>query len=370
MSKNYFDMSFSIFLSLPVEIQLNVLLQQDIETLGRLCRGSKYVQILCEDERLWKRKFINLMQSESSVFDETFIRLGSTWKDRTKSLWNILHPRKIYTVVVNELDTKLNDEHGHSNMTAVHKVLGNFLVDSIDHAEQCVLHAYKNTIEPIYSVIHAVVKDNPDRVGLVVNNDLKQLLADSNLVLMIYQNILFDSGSGSETFNLLSYDQFEFNVLFTVKGSNKEQVYNYLSAILNLYRYPAVSDYLQLPSLDVMTSEKHKLKHPLRKYYSTTIYDSFSEGLRDPVYVLPINYIFQQFVRSVIHFAESEFKEFNYKTTDIKRIFTHMRCNVDYFILQGKILPCSPIILAPLAPLSVPFPPSLTAKYRRFLPHY
>ncbi len=67
---------------LPNEILLEILLKfDDLKTLSKLCRTSKRINNICQDEFFWKRKY----QKDFGLSGEITLAEGETWKDRYQS---------------------------------------------------------------------------------------------------------------------------------------------------------------------------------------------------------------------------------------------------------------------------------------------
>lgn len=327
------------FSLLPPELQMEILLQTDIQTLGQLCQTNSHVKDLCLNETLWRNRFISLTQSPESTFNPAFLELGPTWLTRTRIIWTILHPKKIYTLIKVGLRQPI--------------VLANMLVDNIDHADQCVLHAYKNKVEPIYTAFRSGTYWPINTV-----NDLRKFFRDAKAFgFSISQNFLFDSEHvGFETLNLIE-TRVDHNVVFTMRGSDINQFYVYLSAVINLYKIPYVRNQLGLPNIFEIINEDtdYITRHPTRM--------SYQDDMWEPP-ILPMNYVIHQLIYNINKIFGIEMNFNIQKVEDMFEFLLHDSTgNQIYNISKNKILPCPPLQMSPLAPSNVPIPPPLPNQF-------
>ncbi len=119
---------------LPDEILLEILLKtDDLETLSALCRTSKRINLICQDEFFWKQKYQKDFGFSShgsrGLSGDTILVEGETWRElyKLKSLVGINSP-----ISIDGCGYGIIDQKGNLYMTGVKEILGieSFAVDS------------------------------------------------------------------------------------------------------------------------------------------------------------------------------------------------------------------------------------------------
>lgn len=345
------------FLELPRELQANILLNEDIQTLGRLCSTNSEIDQLCRDESFWKDKFHRLSNSPPGLpgLPEP-TEMGRTWMAQTHLLWKLLHPETVFTIVEH-----INDENEEGQPIITSLVLGNFKVDTLEHVKQCILEAYHNRVDPLYTSFTTTIAnlqgayqagDAPDLAQfmdfqLTADDDLKVLFQNSGFVgitYSIYQNYLFKLGPSPRTDNLIVYDgDMYVDVLFTVQG-----VENWADPVIKVFATLLNFRHLFGVASGGGFNEFYGQNHPLNQDPARP---------RPLAYVLPLTYVIEQFLGSL---ARNEFDGTGLLTVErIDHLWTQLKLAyepVDYGIYIGQVIPCSPLRYQPLAPLTVPLP--------------
>ena len=212
-------------LSLPRDLQFELLLASDIPTIGRYCQISPIINQICSHERFWEQKFKQLTNDEP--ISPIILQLGTTWRERTEYFWRLLNPTIIYTL------HKVLATHKRGE----HTILGNFRVNSFEQAHLCLLELYRNRVEPFYSYFNATIEDLQEEYEkewynfeIVDVDSLIKLFSESELLGQHYQfnpNYLFTLGAENKMYNVIKSD-----VLFTVMGDMSD-IYIGSAIILN-----------------------------------------------------------------------------------------------------------------------------------------
>ena len=252
------------FLRLPVELQAEILLQEDLPTLYHLCQTSRHVRSLCYDDGLWRRMYFNTLESEFrkssnrelvDVFRATNTNLSQNpWLKRMKLLRMLQNPDYCCTFSV-QFDN-VNDEYVSP------LILGNYKTHDLVKARRCIVDEYNSQVEPIFSTfrtsminlieanvgeIHSGVFDNivPDFQN-VLNQSLKfdestlyditNASGDLGVQYKLDLNPFFDLRDDLEdltTFSLFQDTKRYGGAFLTVAGTNSGELYYILAEIMN-----------------------------------------------------------------------------------------------------------------------------------------
>lgn len=187
--------------NLPVDVQRDIMLMADLQSVGRVHRAGQSELSFSGDENFWKRRFYQIAKDLTPIPPDpthTFL-LGDTWRDRVKTLWIISHPKVAYSTFKSGLV--------------------NILAEDMYAAEQCYYSKVEARPAPLSpktlkkSVIR--IEDYEPAVGLV-------------------GHALIRLGPGHA--HTLYYDRELRPILLTVVGQTPNDVYRILAIIYNYDR--------------------------------------------------------------------------------------------------------------------------------------
>lgn len=248
------DLSESKLLSLPPDILILTLLNLDYQSLAHVCQTYTKLRNICQNERLWYQKFLDLTGSINSTSGLLIPSiLATTWFERVKLIWELLHPTKVYTLV--QIFRNTNDN--------VYNVLATIKAKTDEEAHNVLANKFNNRISPLYEIFatysHDIqVRGYPRAWGIGTethNNYISSInkLANSdtdvtagNIQLFLLYNdidefslILSENSliSFSRDLSLIPtlsvYKRSIDTVLFTIVSTNINEIYAIFATLLN-----------------------------------------------------------------------------------------------------------------------------------------
>lgn len=186
---------FSFFLLLPEDLQIQIMMKLSNKTIYRLCRTGKHFTTMCKDERLWKFKFLELVEHSTQVqttaefttpwldkwinpgvdkpntnpnnlYQRDIDGTGASYLDKTRTLLSILHPQIVVSVIVEDLtilETTVapdepetwpaNDGAPPEEDSGVNGIIVTYPTSSVDEAQKWLIRDYNAKIEPVRSTV-------------------------------------------------------------------------------------------------------------------------------------------------------------------------------------------------------------------------
>ena len=319
------------FLDFPSDIQSSILLDLDVPTVGKFCLTNSRILSLCQNESLWKSMLTMILQSKDSIEKPEFIQISSNWKNRVRMIWNILNPRKIFTILfyTDTISATVSEQNKI-------ELVGNFQATSIEEVEQYIKTQYLNRIEPIYSYLQQIIDHS--QISFSESNDIRKVLnSTTDYKFLIRENYLFDFATlpSNKMNNLIVYDFFWVDVIFTIKGSdeNPGQIYVYLATILNLLKYDHISKHLNAPSIV-------EIAYMLQPY---TVSHPYNLDNSIKTYSLSYNYILHQLFYAITIQSGHQL-DLTYDSQKIQFILENLQLindeDIKYLGLNGKLINC------------------------------
>ena len=151
---------------LPSEILFTILSELDICHLKQLSLTNTHLNRVCKDESLWKFVFNKLTSNPFRITTDTCAQqLGSTWFERVVFFWQLTHPQKVYTLIVFEDDSEIENEDSFEDIDWPCTILGQFEVETFDLARTCIVQSFLDKVEPIYSTFNSLITRFLEREG-------------------------------------------------------------------------------------------------------------------------------------------------------------------------------------------------------------
>ena len=246
-------MSFQ-FLNLPLDNQLDVILNLDLKTIGEIGRANREISELCRYERVWREQFRMLSKLADSNKHSIPKELASTWKERMRVMWSIIHPKKVFTLY--QIDPRIKSDI-FSDSIYPHVVISNIKAVDWEDAAERITNLYNNHVEPLYSSIlsfrkemtrkYSKNKKAPNDDPYPMNKSLAQdMFCDFTAVEKdstkdgVYFEFMYNSfirfGNDNETNNLLQFNNGCPKIELTISGANEVQTRMFLALLLN-YRH-------------------------------------------------------------------------------------------------------------------------------------
>ena len=272
---------------LPPDLQFDILLQSDLETIREYCQTFPKLRTLCSDNRLWQQKFFELLKSEEVETSEDFSQTDN-WMLLYRQFSDIINSSRaiIYLWVIKSPEKKI-------------EIIMNVKSHRSAPVAKCMEHVKDYKIEPYYSIYK------------------KYDFQDWNNSMLWEESILFNNFISPQPMPTLnSYTLFRGSqssgfarAVFTLRTDKVEEMYQ---AIAFMYTHRE-------------TIKKMKMN---------------MEGLHGR----PINIIAEAFNReldSVPELRKYIVPGYKFNTNDVKFIFDHVQAiPVTYSIVPGTFYNC------------------------------
>lgn len=257
---------FKKFSLLPIELQNTILHEADVQTIGRFCKTNKHIYSFVKAERFWENKFRSLIGKRKCKFVPLFLELGSTWLERVKVIWRMLHPKSIYTLLIQEWD----DECGFISFEEA-RVVCNFTANDMQHAHERIFTFFMDAIEPVFYAINKAIRRHRKIKHIKTVDDLKALFIDSeDYEFTITKNMYFEIDDTSlKTCTLVTTDSddkifkswYNTDGLLTIRTINQDKINLYLASMMFLFENELWSE-RNGEQLVVGPSDHYKRTHP------------------------------------------------------------------------------------------------------------
>ena len=369
------------FLGLPVELQAEILLQEDLPTLYHLCQTSRHVRSLCSDEGLWRRMYVKdyIDQHELGDFKnldaiEDFdndlaqnVKTGS-WLNKLKLMRMLRKPRKIFTFLVKDNKSVEQTE-----------IIGNYQANDRILLRECIVDEYNIREEPVYTrfettmtkyieqpgVFSHLIEDfgnilNGDMLTVPVLFDVMGASEKFGTTYEIEKNYFFDLRDDFEddtTFTLFVYNVSFGGALLTVAGSNIDKLYEVLASIMNFSStyYSKYESHAEEQNL----VQKREIA-PTLNFIIHQLFELIDREEKAGLLKAPVTYN-GEIIREIIE--KSSLVLFKLQRGDAVSRYTYGYC----YIVQGRLKSCPRVVrkvpesvrFSSLVPSHIPLPPPL-----------
>ena len=207
------------FEQLPVDLLAEILHFEDVPTLNRLCQVNSTMRTLCNNESLWKKKFVELTQIQDPTDHSIPNTLARTWLDRVRLFWGLTHPKTVVTMIF------------------FGSTIKNYITDSIETAKTCVTQNYNQgsmIFEP-----HLYVSNSFTRMkGSVDMNEIQFLITLSKF----YKTPFFNLTPSNTSLTLLNTQLHPQSPIFTIPGNDRNLMYELMFVF---YKYSSIATALK-----------------------------------------------------------------------------------------------------------------------------
>ena len=209
------------FEQLPLELLAEILHFEDVPTLKHLCQVNSTMRTLCNNESLWKNKFVELTQIPNPENHSIPNTLARTWLDRVRLVWLLTHPKTVVS---------MNFNNGF---------IKNYITDSIETAKTCATQNYNQgsmIFEP-----HLYVSNSFTRMkGSVGMNEIQFLITLSKF----YKTPFFNLTPSNTSLTLLNTQLYPHSPIFTISGNDRNLMYE---LILLFNKYVVMTEAIKKP---------------------------------------------------------------------------------------------------------------------------
>ena len=191
------------FEQLPLDLLAEILHFEDVPTLKHLCQVDSKFRTVCNNESLWKNKFVELTQIQNPGNHSIPNTLARTWLDRVRLFWILTHPKTVMTMVLSDSTIK------------------NYITNSIKTAEACATQNWSRG-----SMIFEPHLAKTNYMG-----EIKTLIHHS----IFYENPFFNFEPSNTSLTLMLTAVYV--PVFTVSGNDRNLIYE---LIFVFYKYPSI----------------------------------------------------------------------------------------------------------------------------------
>ena len=140
---------------LPPDVQFEILLNSDLQTIREYCQTFPKLRTLCLDNRLWQQKMLELLRDNKVETTENFSQIDN-WALFYRQMLDIIYSHRIYT----NLWLKRESVSGPINSQI--EIIANINTHRRDAAHKCIKHIKEYQIEPFYSLTNKYDLNDPD----------------------------------------------------------------------------------------------------------------------------------------------------------------------------------------------------------------
>lgn len=247
--------SSSLFQTLPQDLQIQILILLPIPDLEQFCSTSPQVQSICKNENLWMHKFAELSSSPVGSH-KVPIELAATWFHRTRILWQMLHPKKLYQLIKDEADYPISTISSYTGKkTNVKKcIVEDYQSDyrvrsSINRYINDIIHKLINRQNPVgninrklYEVLQKQTISDVQDLDELINYGYNDDDSGQDVKISFHSSWLIDTdSSGTDlAFSVYNYDFDKYeSVMFSMRAENRFIAYALMAMLLNYtYLFP------------------------------------------------------------------------------------------------------------------------------------